>query len=73
VTSLVKDKSAKLNFTNSTAFKNQVNICHDRFNRGDKRMTETSDEVAKLAKRFERFIVYSDLEPDKKAKILNGD
>lgn len=73
VTSFVKDKTAKINFADFRSFQTQVDICHDRFERSDRKMKNTNNEVAKIGKRFERFIVYSELSPEIKGKILDGD
>jgi len=48
----------------------QIKSCLDRFDRGTKQMDKTSLELSKLAKRFEKFVIYGNLESDVKDKIL---
>jgi hypothetical protein len=73
ITSCVRNRTGKVNFADSKDFHTRVGICSDRFDRGDKKMKETDSEVTQLSRRFERFIVYSDLTSEIKAKILDGE
>ena len=60
-------------FLTSVEFSNQTKACAERFERGDKKMEDTSTQIKNLSKMFERFIIYSELPADVKAKIINGD
>lgn len=73
LTHIIKDKLNQSSYVSNKEYSKQIEICTDRFDRGNGKMEHTIEEVNKLSKRFERFVVYSDLPSEIKAKILNGD
>jgi len=75
-TAYIKDlmfrRRAASAFVHRQEYTSHRRLCEERFNQGNDRMEHTQKEMSKLAKMFERFIVYSDLPNETKAKILNG-
>jgi hypothetical protein len=73
ITAAVKNSKGKHCYTNIRDFSSHIKFCQERFRQDEVKMEDTANEVGKLNKRFERFIIFSDMEQDKKAKILNGE